>query len=82
MQMEAPLTSMLRSYRAARAETDLYCAIAVSCESAFYDRPVRFKDEGPATSPLRRSVARCAEAHRLAKRRTGRFLVWDFRPMS
>lgn len=46
----------------------------------FRQRPACFKDAGPATSPLRRSVARCAEAHRLAKRRTGRFLVWDLRP--
>lgn len=47
---------------------------------AFHDPRARFEDEGPATSPLRRSAARCGVLHRLAKRRTGRFLVWDLRP--
>lgn len=60
----------------------LRAKIAMHCNPAFQNRPARFEDEGPATSPLRRSVARCAGAHRLAKRRTGRFLVWDFRPVS
>ena len=78
--METPLTSMPRSDRAVRAESDLSIRIAIRCDTDLQSRTAHFEDEGPAAPPLRRSVARCAEAHRLAKRRTERFLLWDFRP--
>jgi hypothetical protein len=78
--METPLTPMPRSDRAVRAESGLPIRIAMHCDTDLPSRTAHFEDEGPATPPLRRSVARCAEAHRLAKRRTERFLLWDLRP--
>ena len=80
--METPLTPLPRSDRVVRAESGPSIHAAICCSKDLQSRTAHFEDEGPATPPLRRSVSRCAQAHRLAKRRTERFLLWDFRPVS
>ncbi|HEV8695130.1 MAG TPA: hypothetical protein VGQ93_13245 [Lysobacter sp.] len=78
---ETPLTPMPRSQRAVHAAIEAVVhRQRCSLRDALGHRPVRLKDAGPATSPLRYSITRKVETHRIAKHRTERFLEWDFRP--